>query len=151
MKTNIKLLGIVLMFLIFNQTADAQILQTRSDVIKSYGTPFSSGVTKSGDNYLFYKIPVTTKTSGTYEQRRVLFFKENENGTQICYKFKIIEPSSETAYNIFSFTRNLVQIDDNQWKDYGKGIIYELKEKNGVCKITAWYDNEVGLAKVYKF
>lgn len=151
MKKNIQLfLGLGLFFLIFGQTADAQILQTKSEVIETYGTPFYSGVSDEGENFLFYKFPVTTNSSGTYYQRRVLFFKKTEDGTETCYKFKIIEPSSETLYNVSSFTRNLVQVKDMQWKDYAKGIVYNVEEVNGVCKITAWYDNEVGLAKVYK-
>lgn len=152
MKTTIKyFLSVTLLWLTFGQTSEAQILQTRGDVIEAYGEPFHSGVTEKGENFLFYKIPVTTKTSGTYNQRRVLFFKDFGDGTEVCYKFKIIEPSSETGYNVYSFTKDFVQTDDRQWKDYGKGIIYEVKEVQGICTITAEYDNEVGLVRVYKF
>lgn len=151
MKAKLKiLLGVGLLFLLFQQTAEAQILQSKIEILKNYGEPFSEGVTKGGENYLFYKIPVTTKNSGTYEQRRVMFFKKGEDGTETCYRWKIIEPSSETIYNVSAFSRDLVQIGDMQWKDYGKGIIYEVKEVKGVCKITAWYDNKVDLAKAYK-
>lgn len=152
MKTNYKiLLGVGFLFLLFTQSVDAQILQTRSEIIEEYGTPFYTGTTKSRENFLYYKIPVKTATSGTYDQRRVLFLKTSEDGTETCFKWKILEPSSETAYNIASFTRDLVQIDDKKWKDYSKGIIYQVEEVKGVCKISAWYDNEIGLARVYKF
>ena len=152
MKTNYKfLLGIGIMFLFLIPKAEAQILQTQSEVIKEYGEPFSSGVTKKGENYLFYKIPITTSSSGSYNQGKVLYFRTGEDGTETCYKFKIIEPTTETAYNEASFTRDLVQVGDREWKDFAKGIIYKLEEVKGVCKITAWYENEVGLAKVYKF
>lgn len=152
MKTNYKfLLGIGIMFLFLIPTTEAQILKTQSEVIEEYGTPFSSGVTKNGENYLFYKIPFTTQTSGTYNQGRIIYFRTDEDGTQTCYKFKIIEPTTETAYNEASFTRDLVQVGDREWKDHAKGITYKLEEVKGICKITAWYDNEVGLAKVYKF
>ncbi len=151
MKKNFNfIIGLGIMFLFLIPRAEAQILQSQDDVIAEYGEPFSSGVTKSGENYLFYKIPVTTKSSGTYNQGRIIYFKTDEEGKETCYKFKIIEPKTETAYNISSFTRDLVQINDNQWKDHAKGIIYKLEEVKGVCKITAWYDNEVELAKVYK-
>ena len=139
------------MFLFLIPTTEAQILQSHSDVLEEYGTPFSSGVTKSGENYLFYKIPITTKTSGTYNQGRILYFKTGDDGVETCYKFKIIEPTTETVFNEISFNRDLVQIADRQWKDYGKGIIYKLEEVKGVCKITAWYDNSVDIVKVYKF
>lgn len=145
-----RFLGIGLLFLIFSQAADAQILQTRSEIIETYGTPFHSGISESGENYLYYKFPVTTKNSGTYHQRRVLFFKKFNNGAEMCYKWKILEPSSEIKSNVSSFTRNLVQIGDMEWKDYGKGIVYNVETVNGVCSITAWYDNKVELAKVYK-
>lgn len=152
MKATMKyLLGVTLLWLIFSLPTQAQILQTQSDVIKTYGEPFHAGVTENGEKFLFYKIPVTTKTSGTYNQRRVLFFKDFGDGSEICYKFKIIEPSSETGYNISSFSKDFVQTDERQWKDYGKGIIYEVKEVKGICTITAEYDNEVGLVRVYKF
>ncbi len=139
------------MFLFLIPGAQAQILQEKGDVIKEYGEPFSAGVTKSGENYLFYKMPVTTKASGTYNQGRVLYFKTFSDGSEVCYKFKVVEPISETIYNITSFTRDLVQIEDMQWKDYARGIVYNIKEVKGVCLITAEYDNEVSLAKVVKF
>ncbi len=152
MKASFKLsLGIGLLFLIASFSANAQILQTRSDIITSYGEPFHEGITKDGENFLFYKTPVTTNSSGTYHQRRVLFFKKADDGTEVCYKWKILEPSSETVNNINSFKENLVQIEDKQWKDFAKGIIYQVDEIKGVCKITAWYDNNVDLVKVYKF
>jgi hypothetical protein len=151
MKTKFKtLLGLGLLFFIFSFTADAQILESRSDIIETYGTPFCSGISENGDSYLYYKYPVTTKNSGTFDQRKVLFFKKNDKGDEICYKWKILEPSTETKYNIFSFSRDLVQTDEMQWKDFGKSIIYDLEEKNGICKITASYDNEVSLVKTYK-
>lgn len=152
MKTKFKfLLGIGIMFLFLIPTSEAQILQSKSDVIKEYGTPFSSGVNKKGETYLFYKIPITTKTSGTYNQGRIIYFTTGEDGTEYCHKFKIIEPTTETAFNEISFNRDLVQIADRQWKDYGKGIIYTLEEVKGICKITAAYDNSVDLVRVYKF
>lgn len=152
MKTKIPfLLGLGLLFLFFQQSAQAQILQSKSEILKTYGEPFSEGVTRSGETYLFYKFPVTTKNSGTYEQRRVMFLKKGEDGTETCYRWKIIEPSSETVYNISSFSRDLVEVGDMQWKDFGKGIIYEVKEVKGVCKITAYYDNSVDLARAYKW
>lgn len=152
MKATMKyLLGVTLLLLTFSQTTEAQILQTKSEVIKTYGEPFHSGVTENGENFIFYKIPVTTKTSGTYNQRRVLFFKDFGDGSEVCYRFKIIEPASETGYNVSSFSKDLVQTNERQWKDYGKGIIYEVNERKGICTITAEYDNAVGLVRVYKF
>lgn len=152
MKTKFQFItGVALMFLFLIPGAQAQILQEKSDVIKEYGEPFSAGVTKSGENYLFYKMPVTTRASGTYNQGRVLYFKTFSDGSEVCYKFKVVEPTSETIYNVTSFTRDLVQIEDMQWKDYAKGIVYNIKEVKGVCLITAEYDNEVSLAKVVKF
>ena len=150
MKTRIQLfVGVTLLFLMFSLETSAQILQTRSELIETYGTPFSAGITEEGEHYLFYKIPVTTVNSGTYLQRKVLFFK-GDDADATCYKWKIIEPSTETRFNISSFKENLVQTGNMEWKDYGKGIVYKVKEFNGVCKITASYDNEVALAKVYK-
>lgn len=152
MKRNIKfLLGIGVMFLFLVPRVEAQILQTQSEVIKEYGEPFSSGVTKKGENYLFYKIPITTKSSGTYNQGKVLYFKTGDDGTETCYKFKVIEPNTETASNEASFTRHLVEVGEREWKDHAKGIVYKLEEVKGVCKITAWYDNSVDLVKIYKF
>lgn len=153
MKTQIKnwlCTGLVLF--LFAPFADAQILQSRDQVIKEYGEPFCQGVTENGDNYLYYKIPVSTETSGQYLQRKVLYFKEFRDGTQTCYKWKIIEPSTEAGYNISSFTRQLVQLEDMKWKDYGKGIIYGMEVNSEVCKITAQYDEgDTALAKaVYK-
>ena len=132
------------------QTADAQIFQTRSEIIETHGTPFYAGVTDKGENYLFYKIPITTESSDTYHQRRILYFKKSQDGTETCYKWKILEPSTETKLNATSFKENLVQVDQNTWKDYGKGIVYEMEVNNRVCSITAWYDNEVAIAKIYK-
>ncbi len=144
------IVGIAIMFLFLIPGADAQILQTQEEIIETYGEPFSSGISKQGENYLFYKIPVTTEASGTYNQGWVLYIKTFSNGSEICYKFKIVEPTSETIYNINSFNRDLVQTDDMKWKDHARGITYTVKEVKGVCLITAEYENDVSLAKVYK-
>ena len=152
MKTHFKLLlAAVFLFFIYTPCIEAQILQTQEEIIETYGEPFSSGISKSGENYLFYKIPVNTEASGSFNQGWVLYLKTFNNGSQVCYKFKIVEPTSETNYNINSFNRDLVQTDDMKWKDYAKGITYTVKEVKGVCLITAEYNNDVGLAKVYKF
>ncbi len=98
-------------------TLEAQILQTHNDIIDTYGTPFYEGVTENGEKFLYYKIPVKTKTSGLYTQRKVMFLKRSEDGTEICYKWKVLEPSSELKLNKISFKRNLVQIGDKKWKD----------------------------------
>lgn len=150
MKTHFKLLLATGVFLIFTTGINAQILQTQEEIIEIYGEPFSSGISRQGENYLFYKIPVTTKASGTYNQGWVLYLKTFSDGSEVCYKFKILEPTSETIYNITSFNRDLVQTDDMRWKDHARGITYTLKEVKGVCLITAEYDNELSLAKVYK-
>lgn len=151
MEVKSKILISLGLFFFLQFSLSGQILQSKTEILKNYGEPFSEGVTRNGENYLFYKIPVTTKNSGTYEQRRVLFLTKGEDGTETCYRWKIIEPSSETHFNISSFSRDLVQIGELQWKDFAKGIVYEVKEVKGVCKITAWYDNNVDLVKVYKF
>lgn len=145
------LIGIFLVFFSFGQVAEAQILQTKSEIIATYGEPFSSGVNSDGENYLYYKIPVTTKNSGTYNQCRVLVFKPSTHGEEICYKWKILEPATETNYNITSFTKDLVQVGDMKWKDFDKGIFYTIENVNKICKITAWYENDPGLVRVYKF
>lgn len=151
MKTHFKLLlATGLLFFTFTTSTNAQILQTQEEIIETYGEPFSSGISKQGEKYMFYKIPVTTEASGTYNQGWVLYLKTFSDGSEVCHKFKIVEPTSETIYNINSFNRDLVQTDDMRWKDYAKGITYTLKEVKGVCLITAEYDNEVNLAKVYK-
>jgi len=152
MKTSFQfIVSLAILFLFVLPQAQSQILQTQEDVIKEYGEPFSSGVTKSGENYLFYKMPVTTKASGTYNQGRVMYFKTFKDGSEVCYKFKVVEPTSETNYNVTSFTRDLVQTDERQWRDFARGIVYNIKEVKGICLITAEFDNDVSLAKVYKF
>lgn len=151
MKTHFKLLlATGLLFFIFIAGINAQILQTQEEIIETYGEPFSSGISKQGEKYLFYKIPVTTEASGTYNQGWVLYLKTLSSGSEVCYKFKIVEPTSETIYNINAFNRDLVQADDMKWKDHARGITYTVKEVKGVCLITAEYNNEVSLAKVYK-
>ncbi|MGM1055355.1 MAG: hypothetical protein ACQEWG_05655 [Bacteroidota bacterium] len=151
MKTHFKfLLATGLLCFIFTTSTNAQILQTQEEIIETYGEPFSSGISKQGENYLFYKIPVTTEASGTYNQGWVLYLKTFSNGSEVCYKFKIVEPTSETIHNINSFNRDLVQTDEMKWKDHARGITYTIKEVKGVSLITAEYDNEVSLAKVYK-
>lgn len=151
MKTFLKSgLGALFIFLSFQPVASAQILQTYSEIVEMYGAPFYEGITENGEKILYYKIPMRTETSGIYNQRKVMFLKKADDGTEVCYKWKVLEPSSELKLNITSFNRNLVQIGDRKWKDYGKSIVYELEKVNGVCAITAWYDSKVELAKVYK-
>ena len=58
MKPNFKLaIGIGLLFLIASFSANAQILQTRADVINTYGEPFHEGVTRMGKTFYSIKFP----------------------------------------------------------------------------------------------
>jgi hypothetical protein len=65
-----------------------------------------------------------------------------DDGSEICYLWKIIEPSSETNSNVAHYKSKFVETDYMQWKDYERNIIYDIVVKDGICIITAWWDNK---------
>ena len=140
--SRILILGVIL--IISNQQSFGQILQTRSDIIKEYGYDYESGTAVDGTNtkYIVYKKEITTEQSGSYTQRKVIYFSTLDDGTEICNFWKILEPSSETNSNVAYFKKNMVEVDYMKWKDYETGILYKIEVEVGLCIITAWYDFE---------
>lgn len=124
---NIQLMLIVLLIGITGNPAQAQLLETKSEIIAEYGQDYETGTTNSGRNYIIYELETTTEISGTYTLAKVFYFTELDDGEEICTLWKQLEPSSETNYNVSLLRDNYVEIDDMQWKDYENGVIYEIE------------------------
>lgn len=143
MKSKNKLILVLTIFLCLGiQTTKAQIFQTRADIIKENGNGYRSGEADDGTKYIYYEKELNTKASGNYTQRKVMYFMKLHNGSEICYMTKILEPSSETNSNVSFFKNKFVEISYMQWKDYVTSIIYDMVVEDGVCIITAWWDNK---------
>jgi len=143
MKSKIKLIvGLTFLLCLGSQTIKAQIFQTRADIIKENGYGYTSGVTDDGTKYIYYDKELNTNASGKYTQRKVIFFMKLDNGSEICYMWKILEPSSETNSNVAYYKSKFVEIAYMQWKDYEINIIYDIVVEDGICVITAWWDNK---------
>jgi hypothetical protein len=141
MKSKIKtILGLTFLFGL--QTAKAQLFQSRSDIISKDGYGYTTGVTDDGTKYIRYDKEKNTKASGSYTQVKVIYFTKLDDGSEICYLWKIIEPSSETNSNVAHYKSKFVETDYMQWKDYERNIIYDIVVKDGICIITAWWDNK---------
>ena len=125
-----------------SQTIKAQIFQTREDIIKENGYSYTSGVTDDGTKYIYYNKELNTKASGKYTHRKAIYFMKLDNGSEICYMWKILEPSSETNSNVAYYKSKYVEIAYMQWKDYERNIIYDIVVEDGFCVITAWWDDK---------
>lgn len=137
---NIKLLLIVLMIGIIWNPVQAQLLETKSDIIEEYGQDYETGTSDAGREYIIYELEITTEISGTYTLAKVFFFTEMEDGEKICTLWKQLEPSSETNYNITLLKDKYVQIDDLKWKDFEYGVIYEIEvDRENSIVITSIY------------
>lgn len=143
MGKNIKtFVGLTVLFFFGLQTAKAQLFQTRSEIIKDKGYNYTTGVTDDGTKYIRYDKEMNTKASGSYTQAKVIYFTKLDDGREICYMWKILEPSSETNSNVAYYKSKFVETAYMQWKDYEINVIYDIVVKDGVCVITAWYDNK---------
>lgn len=143
MQTKIKtILGLTALFFFGLQTAKAQLFQTRSDIISENGYGYTTGVTDDGTKYIRYDKEMNTRASGKYTQAKVIYFTKLDDGREICYLWKILEPSSETNTNVAYYKSKYVETAYMQWKDYEHSIIYDIVVKDDICVITAWYDNK---------
>jgi hypothetical protein len=143
MKFEIKsIVGLTIFLLLCSLSIKAQLFQTRSIIIEEYGHEYTTGVTDDGTKYIVYDKRLFTNASGTYTQTKAIYFTILENGSEICYMWKILEPSSETNTNVTLFKSKFVEIDYLQWKDYETNIIYDIDVKDELCIITAWWDNK---------
>ena len=130
-------------FLILNTIqVKAQLSESRSDIIKEKGYSYKSGITNDGVKYITYDKKVNTNASGSYTQTKGFYFTKLDDGAEICYMTKIIEPSSETNSNVSYLKNKFVEVDYMQWKDYENGIIYDIVVKDGLCITSAWRDNK---------
>ena len=143
MKSKIKLiLGLTFLLCLCSQSIKAQIFQTRAEIIKDKGYGYTAGVADDGTKYIYYENELNTNASGNYTQRRVIYFTKLDDGTEICFSWKILEPSSETNSNVAYYKSKYVEVAYMQWKDYERNIIYDIVVKDGLCIITAWWDNK---------
>ncbi len=135
--------GLTLLLCLSSRSIKAQIFQTRAEIIKEKGYGYTAGVTDDdGTKYIYYDDELNTNASGKYTRRKVMYFMNLDNGSEICYMWKIIEPSSETNSNVAYFKSNFVEVAYMQWKDYEYNIIYDMVVKDGLCIISAWCDLE---------
>jgi|JI61114DRNA_FD_contig_81_890724_length_643_multi_2_in_0_out_0_1 hypothetical protein len=143
MKSKMKLIvGLTFLLCLGTQPIKAQLFQTRADIIKEEGYGYSTGVTDDGTKYIYYDKEQNTNASGNYTQRKIMYFMNLDNGSEICYLWKILEPSSETNSNVAFFKSKYVEVAYMQWKDYELNIIYDIVVEDGICIITAWWDNK---------
>src|SRR5690554_2380315 len=141
MRSNIlNLLTLGFLMAVSIQNSYGQILKSRSDIIKEKGYSYESGITDDGIKYIYYDQEFNSEQSGEYSQRKIIYFTSLDDGTEICYLWKILEPSSETNPWVSYFKKNMVEVDYLKWKDYETGVLYKLKVEEGLCVITAIFD-----------
>lgn len=134
--------GLSFLLLVGLNFVNAQILQTRSEIIQNEGWDYTSGVADDGTKYIYYSKTVYTQASGEYVQGRAFYFITLDDGSEVCFMKKIVEPSSETNPNVAYLKSKLVEVGYMQWKDYENSIIYDVEVEDGLCIIMAWYDNK---------
>lgn len=129
------------MLLLTSVCSSAQLGLTRSEVIDSYGSDYKEDYTESGIYYIYYLRSITTEASGTYSQYRAAYFVKLDNGTLACYTVCIIEPLTETNYNVAFYNNKFVKIGDTKWKDYTNNFVYDLSVDKDMCMILIYFDN----------
>lgn len=137
-----KIAGLTLLLILSFQSVKAQLFQTRAAIINEFGNDYTTGLTDDGETkYITYEKTLNTKVSGSFTQTRVFYFTTLDGGTEFCFMWKIIDPSSETNSNVAFYKSKYVEVDYMQWKDYEKSVIYDIVVKDGLCIISAWFDN----------
>jgi hypothetical protein len=113
--------------------ASSQIRQSYSEITKENGLNFKTIY----DNTGFKTITYTDNGQGKRFE-----FIETDN-VFICFAYMYVEPINKANDFIKLYDKYFVKINDLEWKDYAKNIIYELsftKERDAV-KVKATIDN----------
>jgi len=84
---------------------------------------------------------ITRDNTGSFTQIKMIYFKEI-NGEEICNMWVIIEPLSQTNFNVKFYKSKFVEIDNMTWKDYEHNTVYNIEISKGICGITAYFDFE---------
>lgn len=126
----------------YSNFTKAQLLTDREEIIKEYGTNYKTGVTDGQKvNYISYLNKIKRESNYTFDQLKVMYFI-NLNGKEVCNFWRILEPASETNFNVKYYKANFVELEPMKWKDYEKNIIYTIEVKDGICVILASLDLE---------
>lgn len=124
-------------------TSFGQLFQSREEIIRNnVGVSFKTDFTKDGNRFMYYEKPMKSNASGNYNLYKAMYFLNLENGSEICVKWSVIEPASETNSNVAYFKKKYVEIGYMRWKDYENNIIYDIEVKDGMCIVTAWWDDK---------
>jgi hypothetical protein len=136
---NVLLLSLLLGYSNFTK---AQLLTDREEIIKEYGTNYKTGVTDGQKvNYISYLKEIQRDSNGTFDQLKVMYFI-NLNGKEVCNFWRVLEPASQTNFNVKYYKANFVELEPMKWKDYERKIIYTMEVKDGICVILASLDLE---------
>lgn len=128
---------------IFVSQSNAQIFQTKAEIIKKEGTDYNTGVSDQGIEFISYYKPKESESSGKFTQAKAYYFFERD-GVEICNRYIIFEPSSETNSNVAMMKKSgLVEIDYMQWKDYENDILYIISVNDGYCKFDAMWNHDL--------
>lgn len=130
-------LGIVFLQLVTSKYVNAQIFNTRADIINEHGKAYTAGVSEDGFKYLIYVKNVRTKSGRSYDQTTVYYFVTAKDKTEICHRWKKVVPSSETNIWVKALKESYVELSDTMWKDYENNIVYGMDVKNGSCIVQA--------------
>jgi len=137
-----KKLILILLLLIGTLHVNAQLLSSRQAIINQWGSPTGYGVSNEGDDYIYYDKYISTEQSGRYIQRKAMYFMTMDNGTIICYMWRIVEPGTELNNNLAYYRSQFIKIDYMIYKDYSTNIAYKLYMKDGMAVIDAYCDNK---------
>lgn len=126
----------------YSNFTKAQLLTDKEEIIKEYGINYKTGVTDGQKvNYISYLNKIKRESNYTFDQLKVMYFI-NLNGKEVCNFWRILEPASETNFNVKYYKANFVELEPMKWKDYEKNIIYTIEVKDGICVILASLDLE---------
>jgi hypothetical protein len=105
--------------------ASSQIRQSYSEITKENGLNFKTIY----DNTGFKTITYTDNGQGKRFE-----FIETDN-VFICFAYMYVEPINKANDFIKLYDKYFVKINDLEWKDYAKNIIYELSFTKDVTRL----------------
>jgi hypothetical protein len=124
----------------FSNFASAQLLTDKEEIINEYGKNYTSGVTDDSKcNYISYSKKILRDAKGAFEQIKIMYLI-NLSGKEVCTSWRILEPVSQTNFNVRYYKANLVEIEPMKWKDYERNIIYTIEVSDYFCVIEASLD-----------
>jgi hypothetical protein len=135
------LLLAVLSVLLSPFIANAQIFESRANIISEHGEPFEEGKT---DFYtsITYITEYNLEGIEPFSRIKTIYFFPSD-GEEICYAYKVYDPISHLESTIDYCNKHYRRLSDIKWRDPETSMVYLVGTYEEFCTIIVrWGEDE---------